>query len=113
MYHDIDHYSTPTLSNEVIRYIKDYFLWRIIFKERRIAHVLEVERKYHTEQQTLDMIHSMYNVRVSSVAEFASYVHRLGESSFVRQLVAKPPWANAAVPPAAVLGDAPTCGGST
>lgn len=86
MYHDIDHYSTPTLSNEMVKYIKDYFLWKIIFNPKRIAHVLDVERRYHTERQTLDMIHSMYNVRVASVGEFTTYVDRVSQSGFVRQL---------------------------
>jgi len=86
MYHDVDRYSTPTLNNSFIRHIKDYFLCRIIFNPARIAHVLEVEKKYHTERQTLDMIHSMYNVQVHSVSEFEKYVDQLANSSFVRHL---------------------------
>jgi anaerobic magnesium-protoporphyrin IX monomethyl ester cyclase len=90
MYHDIDNYATPTLSNQTVKYIKNYFLYKIIFNPKRIAHVLKVERKYHTEQQTLDMIHSMYNLKVNSVKEFDDYVTRLSNSSFMKRFAASP-----------------------
>ena len=91
MYHDIDNYATPTLSNETVKYLKNYFLYKIIFNPKRIAHVLKVERKYHTEQQTLDMIHSMYNLKVNSVREFEDYAAQLSKSSFTKRF-ATAPW---------------------
>lgn len=90
LYHNADNYATPTLSNQFVRYIKNYFLYRIIFNKQRIEHVLKVERKYHTETQTLDMIHSMYNLKVDTVREFEDYVERLSHSSFAKRLAE--PW---------------------
>ena len=100
MYHDIDNYSTPTLSNEMVKHIKGYFLSRIIFNKKRIAQVLKVERKYHSERQTLDMIYSMYNVKVDSVKEFEDYVETLSNSSFVRQFSKPWPLSNVSPKPA-------------
>jgi radical SAM superfamily enzyme YgiQ (UPF0313 family) len=85
LYHDNTGYSTPTLSKEFVQFIKNHFLYRILFNKRRIAHVLEVERKYHSETQTLDMIRSMYNVSVSSPKEFADHVDALSRSNFARR----------------------------
>ena len=85
LYHDIDNYSTPTLSNEFIRYVKDYFLYRIFFNSKRIEHMLEVEKRYHTSEQTLDIIQSMYNLQMDSVAGFQEYVDALYASKMSRR----------------------------
>lgn len=85
LYHDINDYYTPTLSNEFIRYVKNYFLYRIFFNKRRIEHMLRVEQRYHSTEQTLDIIQSMYNLQMGSISEFTQYVDAIAESSMSRR----------------------------
>jgi radical SAM superfamily enzyme YgiQ (UPF0313 family) len=85
LYHDAEGFSTPTLSKDFIHWVKEYFLYRILFNERRIAHVLEVERRWHEEAQTLDMIQSMYNLRVGSAGELRGHAAMLARSSYARR----------------------------
>lgn len=94
LYHDANDFHTPTLSKDFIRYVKRYYLYKILFNPRRIAHVLRVERQLHSEVETMDMIRAMYDVEATSTAEFAAHVDALSRSSFSRRAGA--PWITAA-----------------
>ncbi|MFW9989601.1 MAG: hypothetical protein ACFFC3_13180, partial [Candidatus Odinarchaeota archaeon] len=74
LYHDASGYGTPTLNTEFIKYIKDYFLYKIIFDKERISHMLMVKNLIYPKDMVLRSINATYNLDVKSIEEFHEYV---------------------------------------
>ena len=83
-YHEVSHYHTPTLSRKYITYIKNFFLYKIFFNEKRISNMLKLQKKFYNEGDILDYLNSMYNVNVDSVIEFETYVKEINQSSYMK-----------------------------
>jgi len=83
-YHQVSHYHTPTLNHEYVSYIKNYFLYKILFNEKRINGMLEIQRKYYKDNDIVDYLNSMYNVRVNTISEFKTYIKEINQSSYMK-----------------------------
>lgn len=84
-YHEIDSYHTPTLSCEDVEYIKNYFLYKILFNEKRIRNMLEVQKKFFKASEIVDFINSMFKVNIDTIEEFEKYVIELNQSRYIKK----------------------------
>lgn len=83
-YHEVSYYHTPTLNHEYISYIKNHFLYKILFNEKRISNMLKFQRKFYKESDIVDYINSMYNVNVNNLNEFETYISEINQSSYMK-----------------------------
>ena len=83
-YHEVSHYHTPTLNNKFITYIKNYFLYKILFNQERISNMLRLQRKFYKEDDIVDYINIMYNVSVNDLKEFEKHISDINHSSYIK-----------------------------
>jgi radical SAM superfamily enzyme YgiQ (UPF0313 family) len=86
-YHDIDHYYTPTLSNPFIQFIKNYFLYKIIYNKNRIAHMLDLQSKFYSPGEIPGFIGPLHHMNLESIAQFQRYVEMLEKSSYIKKIL--------------------------
>jgi radical SAM superfamily enzyme YgiQ (UPF0313 family) len=89
-YHDNLDYHTPTLSKEFIEYVKQYYLYQVLLNPTRISHVMNVERRLHSETETHDMIRALYDPGARTIDEFLEFVQDASRSRFARHC--RLPW---------------------
>ena len=87
LYHDAGEFSTPTLSREFIDYIKNYFLYRILFSRERTRNMVNMQRKMHSDEEIVSFINSMYSINVGTIDEFEEYVEMVQQSGFIKRLL--------------------------
>ncbi|NOQ70368.1 MAG: radical SAM protein [Crocinitomix sp.] len=92
LYHEVEKYETPTLPNKFIRYLKDYFVYRIIFNPKRIDSMLEMQSKFFTEEEIIGAINSLYKLNITKLDEFRAYATDMQKSSFVKNIKTKIEW---------------------
>ncbi|MCX7746875.1 MAG: B12-binding domain-containing radical SAM protein [Clostridia bacterium] len=91
LYHNVNDYCTPTLSNQFVNYIKDYFLYKILLNEKRVMHMLNIQSQIYENEEIVHFINSMYNMKVKNIDQFKSYIQAINKSNYIKRLVLREP----------------------